>query len=567
MSFTNGTPNGELYIGSVKWSSDFKHVVLFTNAQGVRSETARNTAILKLLKKQPNAIIKVTSPNGYIDVDGTVADIEKANYIVYKNDSEISNTYYFCFIKSFEIKSEKTTRLYIAWDYWQQFIYGTDIYQSYIERAIIPKSQDSAKFNTLPEPISATLEDEHLVKAALTGADWEPAWMLHAASIYDRNDESYHYEGIGSDNTFGEYVRPIPSASLMREILKQYGRKSAEDLLKDAGGDSGGTPTWKDWIKVLFGAGGVVAEAAQNIIATTSIADLEDHRTELIGLYAIPTWLNHASAGNTYKTNRRYSVSVSIPLNASSLANGYTPRNKKMLSSVCRAYILSNRNNLKITFKPELFTDASTTLTLYGIPTSTAGYQYAFSNYSDYQNSYGEVAYTSERRVGYDANTGINKAINAVGAGAQAIGAAGAIAGGIATANPVTALSGAGSVLSSGIRAIDSLGQIEEHFGNNGDLLRITGGRAQLLFYEINPLYNECVAIDNFFDMYGYSIHKHQTPNLYARSEWNYIKTADFNCYVKGGADAENAIKSIFNSGVTIWMKYEHFGDYSRTNN
>lgn len=565
MSFSNGTPNGELYIGSVKWSSDFKHVVLFINADGVRSETARNTAILKLLKKQPNAIIKVTSPNGYIDVDGTVADIEKANYIVYKNDSEISNTYYFCFIKSFEIKSEKTTRLYIAWDYWQQFIYGTDIYQSYIERAIIPKSQDSAKFNTLPEPISATLEDEHLIKAALTGADWEPAWMLHTASIYNDSDKKYHYEGVGSNNTFGEYVRYIADINVMKNVLEKYGRKSAQEIADDVGAVSG-NETWQDWINSIF-SGTALTDAADALNATTSIADLEDHRAELIGLYAIPKWLQDASSGATLKTNQRYSVSVSIPLNAATLANGYTPRNKKMLSSVCRAYILSNRNNLKVNFKPELFTDASTTLTLYGIPTSTAGYQYAFSNYSDYQNSYGEVAYTSERRVGYDANTGINKAINAVGAGAQAISGAGAIAGGVATSNPVTALSGAGSVLSSGIRAIDTLGQIEEHFGNNGDLLRITGGRAQLLFYEINPLYNECVAIDNFFDMYGYSIHKHQTPNLYARSEWNYIKTADFNCYVKGGADAENAIKSIFNSGVTIWMKYEHFGDYSRTNN
>ena len=565
MSFTKGTPNGELYIGSVKWSSDFKHVVLFTNADGVRSETARNAAILKLLKKQPNPIIKVTSPNGYIDVDGTVADVEKANYLVYKNDSDISNTYYFCFIKSFEIKSEKTTRLYIAWDYWQQFIYGADIYQSYIERAIIPKSQDSARFNTLPEPISATLEDEHLIKAALTGADWEPAWMLHSASIYNANDKKYHYEGIGTDNTFGEYVRYISSNTQLKEVIEKYGRKSAEEIADDIGVVSGNT-TWQQWINELF-SGQALTDATEALQATTSIADLQDHRTELIGLYAIPKWLQDASADYTLKPNRRFSVSVPISLNSATLANGYTPRNKKMLSSVCRAYVLRNRNNLKVLFKPELFTDTSTVMTLYGIPTSTAGYQYAFSNYSDYQNTYGEVAYTSERRVGYDANTGINKAINAVGAGAQAVSGTGAIAGGIATSNPVTALSGAGSVLSSGIRAIDSLGQIEEHFGNNGDLLRITGGRAQLLFYEINPLYNECVAIDNFFDMYGYSIHKHQTPNLYARSEWNYIKTNGFNCYVKGAADAENAIKSIFDSGVTIWMRYDHFGDYSRENN
>ena len=230
--------------------------------------------------------------------------------------------------------------------------------------------------------------------------------------------------------------------------------------------------------------------------------------------------------------------------------------------------MLANKTGMQKTFKPELFT-GSPKITLSGITMSTGGYNWHITNYADIVNSYDEVAYNSERRVGFDANTGLNKVINTIGAGGSALASLGGIAGGVATGNPVTAISGAGSASVSLVKAIDQIGQKEQHFGHNGDLLRITGGRAMLSWYEISPTASECQSIDNFFDMYGYTIQKHANPSSYfsTRSNWNYIKCADnVNMACKCPADYENKMKSIFSNGVTLWHNYSHFGDYSQTN-
>lgn len=562
MAYKSGTPNGKLYLGNVKWSNDYKHVMLFA------SESARNSFMTSNLTLKKENVIYY-NPNKYIDVEGKLQNCESYNYAYYINDSDISNTKYCCFVTDYEYIAPNVTRLYIELDVFQMFYYSTTFYQSYIERAIISKSADNANTNYLPEPVSAPLEYEHKIQDILESSDWSPTWVLHSASYYNSTTKKYEYKGIGTNNTYGEYGRFIDSQSEIETLLEMYGRKSPEEIAADAG-ESGGEVTWKDWVASIFG--GVVGEGVYKLMATTSVAELQDHRNELIGLYAIPTWLYSkyiSDGGNAnYADNRRTNKDVTLTINSSSLANGYTPRNKKLLTSVCRAYVLANKTGMQKTFKPELFT-GTPEIRLSGITMSTGGYNWHISNYADIVNSYDEVSYNSERRVGFDANTGLNKVINTIGAGGAALASLGGVAGGVATGNPVTAISGVGSASVSLVKAIDQIGQKEQHFGHNGDLLRITGGRAQLTWYEISPTVSECQSIDNFFDMYGYTIQKHANPTSYfnTRSNWNYIKCADnVNMSCQAPAVYENQLKNIFASGVTLWHNYSKFGDYSQTN-
>ena len=560
MSYNSDTPNGKLYIGRVKWSNDYKHVMQFA------SESARNTFMTSNLNKVKENVIYY-NPNKYIDVYSKLQGVEKYNYAYFINDSDISNTEYCCFITDYEYIAPAVTRLYIELDVFQMYFYSTDFYQSYIERAIISKSADNLNTNYLPEPVSAPLEYESKIQDILTSSDWGPLWVLHMASYYNSTTNEYQYDGIGTNNTYGEYGRFIESRSELATVIEQYGRKSPQDIASEVGQASGHT-TWQSWLNAIF-AGTAGQDAVEGLKVTTSVADLQDHRNELIGLYAIPKWLKDNFDGDAnFADNRRTSVDVNLSINSGSLANGYTPRNKKLLTSVCRAYVLANKTGMQKTFKPELFT-GSPKITLSGITMSTGGYNWHITNYADIVNSYDEVAYNSERRVGYDQNTGLNKVINTIGAGGSALASLGGIAGGVATGNPVSAISGVGSASVSLVKAIDQIGQKEQHFGHNGDLLRITGGRAMLSWYEISPTVSECQSIDNFFDMYGYTIQKHANPSSYfsTRSNWNYIKCADnVNMACKCPAVYENKMKSIFSNGVTLWHNYTHFGDYSQTN-
>ena len=574
MSYLNDNPNGKLYLGTVKWSNDYSHVMLFS------SESARNSFMESHLTLKKNNVIYY-NPNKYIDVDGKLQSCEKYNYLYFINDSDVSTTKYLCFITDYEYIAPNVTRLYVELDVFQMYYYSTTFFQSYIERAIISKAEDNQNKNYLPEPVSAPLEYEGLLNHVLDADDWYPEWVLHTASRYNAHTKKYEYEGIGGNNTFGEYGIFINSLQDIRNIIKQYGRKSPEEIADDAGITDGGS-TWEQWVNILFAGGAVIAEDLYKLISTTSVAELQDHRDELIGLYAIPKWLkDNYTGGSNFADNRRVNVDVALTINTSSLKNGYTPRNKKLLTSVCRAYILANRTGMVKKFKPELFTD-SPTLTLSGITMSTSGYQWSISNYSDVQQSVDEVSYNSERRVGFDANTGLNKVINTIGAGSETVGALGTLAGGVASGNPVAMVAGAGSATSTLVRAIDSVGQKEQHFGHNGDLLRITGGRARLSWYELNPSVSECQSMDNFFDMYGYTIQRHANPLDYIynkdsqghyittsplRSNWNYVKCADnVNMACECPSNYENILKSIFSKGVTLWHNYATFGNYSATN-
>lgn len=586
MSYLSGNPNGKLYVGTVKWSNDYKNVMLFSG------RSALKTFMESHLTQIRNDFIW-TDPNTYVDILSTVQDVESLNYVYYIPDSSYTDTFFCCFVTRYECLAPHTIRLYLELDIFQMYHYSAKYFQSYIDRAIISKSEDADRNNFLPEPVSAPLDIETKLNDILSDSMWQPVWVLHSASYYEYSDHKYYYQGIGTNNTYGEYGRFIDNLEELKTVLKNYGRKSAEEIAEDVG-QASGNQTWKDWINAMF-AGTAGTDVVEAVKSTTSIADLQDHRDELIGLYAIPKWLYlkyKADGGNAnYADNHRTALSkgpstdlptisgtTTLKINTSTLANGYSPRNKKLLSSVCRGYVLSNNTGLQIPFRPELFgSNTSATLTLYGITMSTGGYHFKISNYSNHQTANGEVAYNSERRVGYDANTGINKAL-------AVIGAASGIASGatqIATKNPVAMLSGAGEIGQNLVSAIDSLGTKEQHFGSNGDLLRITGDRPGLHWYEMNPTYDQCAAIDSFFDMFGYSIQRHYNPLKYIykyedgaynkakplRQKWDYIKTSGINLQASAPANYENKLKSIFDSGVTLWHDYAHFGNYSQTNN
>lgn len=580
MSYLNGSPNGKLYVGSVKWSNDYTHVMLFSD------KTTRNTFMTSHLSIISNQITFI-NPNGYIDVEGEIADVEKLNYCYYTNDSDISNTPYCCFITNFEYIAPKTTRLFIELDVFQMYHYDTSYYQSYIERAIVSKAQNTANNNYLPEPISANLEYENELTTIGNENSWQPIWVLHSASYYNSETGEYDYKGVGTHNTYGEYGRFIESQQEIQTLLKMYGRKGFNDTLQafsDMLDDTVGnlTQTAKDAFKALIQgmfSGGVATTAEwNNMTGMTTISDVfkiaeyQDHRNELIGLYAIPKWLKDAyiadGGNNNYADNKRISKEYDLTTNVNSLANGYTPRNKKLLTSVCRAYVLANRTGLKIPFKPELFKTDDVKINLYGITMSTGGYQYSIPGYSDRQLAHGEVDYSSERRVGYDANTGLNKVINGINAGAGIVGAVSGAVGGAMTGNAASVIGSGANITNAVVSAIDQIGQKEGRIGSNGDLLRITGGRPVLRWFEVNPSVSECQAIDNFFDMYGYTIHKHQKPTSYinTRTYWNYVKTSNINLSCNAPANYENKLKSIYNNGVTLWHSYNNFGDYSQNN-
>lgn len=72
--------------------------------------------------------------------------------------------------------------------------------------------------------------------------------------------------------------------------------------------------------------------------------------------------------------------------------------------------------------------------------------------------------------------------------------------------------------------------------------------------------------IDKYFDMYGYLTNTVKLPNLTNRPNWNYIKTIGANIVGAIPQVDLQAIKDMFDNGITLWHNPATFLDYSQNN-
>ena len=100
---------------------------------------------------------------------------------------------------------------------------------------------------------------------------------------------------------------------------------------------------------------------------------------------------------------------------------------------------------------------------------------------------------------------------------------------------------------------------------NSNPLLKL--GQLEPRAFQMSIKKEYAQIVDNFFTMYGYKINLVKQPNLTGRQNWNYVKTIDANIIGNIPQNDIALLKSIFNSGVTIWHNPSNFLDYTKSNN
>ena len=76
--------------------------------------------------------------------------------------------------------------------------------------------------------------------------------------------------------------------------------------------------------------------------------------------------------------------------------------------------------------------------------------------------------------------------------------------------------------------------------------------------------------VDDYFNMFGYAIHRVRIPDRNARPEWTYVKTVG--CKISPAAtsglpgDDTEKIEQLYNSGIRWWNNPAHIGNYTYNN-
>lgn len=590
-----GEPTSEVYFMTVPFSPDLKNVIDFPNRE------AQVNAFLSLPDKRHFTNLNTIRLDHPLVIQGDFGYYYKYNYMMFKNPEINPDRWWFAFITDSNHSSSDGTVINFELDPWQTFQFDITYYDCFIERGIVSKEsdlEDGYKYYNQSEPIQVGCSYTHYLTDF--NINWTPSYIIESNTLYTGSNQ-YAYPGDAL----------IRYRSGQHPTLENISTVFAYKLSKDT----------RQWTVDFSGLLNKYQPTEKQV----------EHRNDLLQIRAIPEWVYDGMVDDTIvesgdslpevlSTNPTVSTRSRFEINNEQLSNGYSPRNRKMYGSLCRAFMLYNENGTNIIMQPEYFDTDNPAITL---SAKGIGMESIYIDSADYMlpgKNYWTMPYTLIFNIAYNSNTGLTKKLSEFNAtmnvAQNILGIMTNISGGFASASSIKSAQGGivgnmertanshnastwdyqrldnayaasqyqyqqnSSSVGSGLLGVVqnfagsyvSLGQsMSSMTGKNStsvDLLSYSDERIKLNLVECNPSLRDCEIIDNYLDMYGYAINTLDEINNWTntRSNWNYVKTVGADLKCNCATRYENIIRNMFDAGVTIWHGFEKFGIYNSKN-
>ena len=459
----------------------------------------------------------------------TYDDLIQYNYCMYQND-KWSNKWFYAFVKEVIYDNNGMSYISLETDVWQTWMFDITFKPSFIER----------------EHVNSDNYGEHTIPEGLETGEYITAYSTDSSAI-----GSCHI-------VMGTTISPIDGETAV------------------TGGTYGG---------IYSGVRYYVFESTTDLnSALNRIAD-NGNSNSIVSLFYCPDWITGYTTAtfssgisevpNTNSVNK--SSGLVIPLHPTAI-DGYTPKNKKCFTYPYVGYMVSNNSGSSITYRLEDF--------YYNENTYNAGELYVFGSCCpgasirlmpkyykvkdttfnlDYNNEYGltggkypTASWGNDTYTNWLTQNAVNIGINALST----------------TANLITGGNSDSSILGGFFGIANTLAEVYQHSfnpiqasgnTNSGD---VTYSMNKLTFtgYFMTVKNEYIQVIDQYFSAYGYKVNTYKLPNIYGRSNWNYVKTIGCNIIGDIPQNDIEKIKDIFNNGVTLWHNPSTFLDYSQNN-
>lgn len=318
-----------------------------------------------------------------------------------------------------------------------------------------------------------------------------------------------------------------------------------------------------------------------NILQAYATAGKSD---TVFGLYMCPSLLIDNTSGTLQYSGQSTPCYGSQYIQKPSKLNGYSPKNKKLLTFPYCFLNVSNNSGTTNTLQYELFNEIDEypnqcLMNIKGVPTVGASIKccpFNYKNSGEYDNEeegilagkFPTLSWSEDAYINWLTQNSVNIGIGVASNLITIVGGLGMMATGGG------AVAGASSIVSGGLGIASQLGQVYEHSitpnsakgnTNGGDINSCTNTNT-FYFYKMSIKQEYAKIIDDFFTMYGYKLNCVKIPNIKGRPNWNYVKTID--CNITGNIPQMDLlqIKHIFDNGVTFWHNPVTFLDYSQNN-
>lgn len=533
------SPNSRIILLKTPMELNDKNQLTFTDA------SAQYTYFYGLPKVElDNATFQRKDEVIRFETDSTFTydDVLLYNYCMYQNTS-YGNKWFYAYITNVTYKSDGMSELKIKTDVFQTWQFNVTWKESFVEREHIALTNDTAGANLVPENLETGdyIYDSIVINTELQ--DTCPVISMNYDPIIDA-DKGYY-----CGNVYQSYGNYIVNGTGSTSYDEQDQIEAIANLMEYIAGKGK-----SDSVLSLF-------------MSPRKLADWDVSQTwTVLGGIGHSFAIKNAMYDNSYTTPYSFS---SMTITKPTTLNGYTPKNKKLLTYPYCFLNLNNNSGQMCNYHYEEFSQNTITFEIKGvlsigcsiraIPENYKGIEYNYS-YGLNLGKYPTCSWNNDVFINWLTQNAVNIPLD-VASGAVST-SAGLATGNVTgtTAGILSIANSLSSIYSHSLNPVQTAGNI-----NSGDIN--TGAGRNTFTLEAMTIKSQFAQIiDNYFSMYGYATHRVKTPNFNNRSNWNYIKT--INCNVIGDVpqtDLEE-YRKLFDDGITLWHTTQYFLDYSRTN-
>lgn len=476
------------------------------------------------------------------------------NYCMYQNE-DYSNKWFYAFINRIEYVDDSCSYVYITTDVYQTWMFDYTMKASLVDREHV--SDDTIGKHTMPEGLET---GDYIIQEENATANYlgDPIFVIASSLNLEATPDPVSGFPIG-------YTHMVSGSY---SGLQYWWTDNETDLSnKIHAVDSAGQ---SDKIYTIFACpkNALSINDRINVGPNHNIASTEDLQSITLPKILRPTFLGTTAVDNMY-----------------------IPKNNKLLTS---PYIFLNVDNsagstLNINYEDvEGIAENGLTPILYLAITPSCSMKLTFPYYKNINSisdtltgpKFPQFSWNSDAFLNWMSQQSINLWSEAIGIGLNAgIDVAGGIynVGGVRSgliteeSQLVNQGPGVGSALFGAFNLVKNVMNHQRDSGNvrgntnSGDVV-YSMGAMRFHFYKFTIKREYAIMIDNYFSMYGYKVNELKVPNLFSRQNWNYIKTVNVNLLGDIPQDDMQALKDMFNKGVTLWHNPSTFLDYSQNN-
>ena len=506
----------------IPFTNDYDHTRLFTD------EASRLNYFVARAAVPAFTSTTLVKPGEPLRWDGPFEEVKDCNYLVYRNPN---GKWYYNFITSVKYGGISTAFIYYDEDvlntWWEQLVTK----ESFVKREHV--NNDGIAQNLVPENLET---GEFVINKSQAVQELEALCILLGFS-WTGEPSTSNVTGSVGDSTVSLDVS---------QVSKKF---------------AGGGMQCNRYSGTAYVAYNDPNEVNRNLQTLTETGQIDMVTSiSMMPQRFLPSGYNWGERITTAQL-RGFTHSF----NFSGALNGYTPKNKKLLTGEFNYLLVDNMNGSTAQYMPEFFsTYPAANFSVVNSFGPDAGAKMVPSNYKGWSSNYLEALnidgwpLCSYSYNAYERYLGQNKNSIATRAVTGGLATAGTVVSQMATAQWGSALgtifNAASEVANTVAKHTDRLREPNSVKGNSAAApINIAMGLNTYILYQMCPTARYAKRIDDYLSMYGYTVNEVKIPNFFGRKSWNYVQTIGANLQGNIPVEALNKIRTIFDKGITFW--------------